>query len=191
MRTTNDAGRRAARLFACCAAALWALFSVTGAVAQAWKPERNVELIIPGGAGGGQDRTARILQKIMQNDCAVYRTGKTLAEGVAKIRDVYGQRHRVKVEDRSLIWNSDLVETLELDNLMYQALVSIESALNREESRGAQAREDFPDRNDEKWMKHTISWIDEAGKVTLDYRPVHMTTLSNDVQVFPPKARVY
>ena len=131
------------------------------------------------------------MQKIMQNDCAVYRTGETLKDGAAKIKGVWDQRHRVKVEDRSLIWNSDLVETLELDNLLYQARVSIESAANREESRGAQAREDFPDRDDVKWMKHTVSWLGEDGKVKLDYRPVHMTTLTNDVQVFPPKARVY
>jgi succinate dehydrogenase / fumarate reductase, flavoprotein subunit len=131
------------------------------------------------------------MQKAMQNDCAVFRTGKTLSEGVAKIRDIRKNRDHVKVEDRSLIWNSDLMETLELENLLDQAVVSIESALNREESRGAHAREDFAARNDKDWMKHTISWLDEQGKVTIDYRPVHMQPLSNDVQSFPPKARVY
>jgi succinate dehydrogenase / fumarate reductase flavoprotein subunit len=131
------------------------------------------------------------MQRVMQNDCAVFRTGKTLGEGVAKIREIYNSRDRVKVEDRSLIWNSDLMETLELDNLMVQAVVSIESAQNREESRGAHAREDFAERDDKNWMKHTISWMDHDGKVKIDYRPVHMQPLSNDVQSFPPKARVY
>ncbi|HEX6121471.1 MAG TPA: succinate dehydrogenase/fumarate reductase flavoprotein subunit, partial [Dongiaceae bacterium] len=98
---------------------------------------------------------------------------------------------RIKIEDRSLIWNSDLVETLELDNLLHQAVVSIESARNRQESRGAHAREDFPTRDDAKWMKHTIAWSGEDGKVRIDYRPVHLQPLSNDVQSFPPKTRVY
>ncbi|HEY4162374.1 MAG TPA: succinate dehydrogenase flavoprotein subunit [Dongiaceae bacterium] len=131
------------------------------------------------------------MQKVMQNDCAVFRTGKSLGEGVAKMREIHKNLGRVKVEDRSLIWNSDLMETLELDNLLIQSVVSIESAQNREESRGAHAREDFTERDDQKWMKHTISWMDHDGKVKIDYRPVHMQPLSNDVQSFPPKARVY
>ena len=91
-----------------------------------------------------------------------------------------------------MIWNSDLIETIELDNLLRQSSVTLHGAVVREESRGAHAREDFPDRDDAKWMKHTVAWIDDDGKsVTIDYRPVHMETLSNEVQAIPPKARVY
>jgi len=107
---------------------------------------------------------------------------------MAAIRDSF---HNVKVVDKSLIWNTDLVETLELENLLGCAMVSIQSAYNRTESRGAHAREDFPDRDDKNWMKHTLSWLDKNGKVRFDYRPVHMFTLTGDVEVFPPKKRVY
>jgi succinate dehydrogenase / fumarate reductase flavoprotein subunit len=131
------------------------------------------------------------MQKIMQADCAVFRTGPVLKDGVAKLRQVWDAKHDIKVSDRSLIWNSDLAETLEFDNLIYQAMVSIVSAENRQESRGAHAREDFPKRDDKVWMKHTICWCDEKGNVRLDFRPVHLNTLTNDVQSFPPKERVY
>ena len=131
------------------------------------------------------------MQRTMQNNCAVFRTGEVLAEGVEAMQAVWARRPDLKVTDRSMIWNSDLVETLELDNLLFQAKVTMESAHNRQESRGAHAREDFPDRDDEDWMKHTIAWCGENGKVKIDYRPVHMYTLTNDVQAFPPKARVY
>ena len=131
------------------------------------------------------------MQKTMQNNCAVFRTAEILEEGVRKIDDVAGSMGELGINDRSMIWNTDLVEALELDNLMAQAVVSLHSALNRTESRGAHAREDFPERDDQNWMKHTVAWRDAAGKVTLDYRPVHVYTLSNEVQVFPPKKRVY
>ncbi len=131
------------------------------------------------------------MQRTMQNDCAVFRTQATLEQGVRKIADVAASLGDLGISDRSMIWNSDLAEALELDNLVAQSVVSLHSAVNRLESRGAHAREDFPDRDDENWMKHTLSWRDGAGKVTLAYRPVHMFTLSNEVQVFPPKARVY
>ena len=131
------------------------------------------------------------MQKIMQNNCAVFRTGEVLSEGVEKMKQVWAKRPDIAVSDRSMVWNSDLVEALELDNLLYQAQATINSAVNRKESRGAHAREDFPDRDDVNWMKHTTSWVNEAGQVTLGDRPVHLYTLTNDVKPVPPKARVY
>ncbi len=131
------------------------------------------------------------MQRAMQIDAAVFRTGETLSNGVKAIRDINGSFADVKVSDRSLVWNSDLIETMELQNLLGQALTTIVSAENRTESRGAHAREDFPDRDDDNWHKHSVCWVDDAGNTRIDYRPVHMYTLSNDVEVVPPKPRVY
>ena len=131
------------------------------------------------------------MQRTMQADAAVFRTGDTLRDGVTKMREIHASFADVKVSDRSLIWNSDLIETYELSNLLDQALATIVSAENRQESRGAHAREDFPERDDANWQKHTLCWIDGAGNTAIDYRPVHMYTLTDDVTVVPPKKRVY
>jgi succinate dehydrogenase / fumarate reductase flavoprotein subunit len=143
----------------------------------------------------GSTPTAEIrisMQKVMQSNCAVFRTGEVLEEGSRLIHQVLGGVGDTKVFDRSLIWNSDLVETLEFDNLIAQAVVTMDSAVNRTESRGAHAREDFPNRDDKNWMKHTLAWLDfTTREVRIDYRPVHTYTMTNDVQYVEPKARVY
>ena len=131
------------------------------------------------------------MQRTMQNDAAVFRTGETLAQGVTGIREVHASFADVKVSDRSMIWNSDLIETLELQNLLGQAVATMVSAANRTESRGAHAREDFPTRDDAQWMRHTLCWVDEAGGTRIDYRPVHLSVLTSDVSVIPPKERKY
>jgi succinate dehydrogenase / fumarate reductase flavoprotein subunit len=131
------------------------------------------------------------MQKAMQSHAGVFRTGARLAEGITRLEEVCASFDDVHVSDRSLIWNTDLAETLELENLLAQALVTIRAAHNRTESRGAHAREDYPGRDDENWLKHTLIWLDEDGQSRIDYRPVHLYTLTNYVDVIPPKPRVY
>ena len=142
----------------------------------------------------GSRRTADIrleMQRVMQNHAAVFRTGETLAEGVDLLQKTFDSFADVSVSDRSLVWNTDLIETMELENLLLNAKATIESAGNRLESRGAHAREDYPDRDDERWMKHTLSWVGSDGKVQFNFRPVHENTLTDEVERVPPKARVY
>ncbi|MEO0817547.1 MAG: succinate dehydrogenase flavoprotein subunit [Pseudomonadota bacterium] len=131
------------------------------------------------------------MQKAMQENCAVFRTGDILREGVERIDGVFDKLPGLDVKDRGMIWNTDLVEALEFDNLIAQAAVTVNSAANREESRGAHAREDFADRDDTNWMKHTLAWVDDGGRVSIDYRPIHDYTMSNDVGYIEPKKRVY
>jgi len=144
-------------------------------------------------SGGTKTAELRLqMQKTMQNNCAVYRTGEVLHEGQTLIHKVWSGSSDIQVTDRSLVWNTDLLETLEFDNLIAQAVVTMDSAANRQESRGAHAREDFPNRDDKEWMKHTLAFIDPAKQETLiDYRPVHTYTMSNDIEYIAPKARVY
>ncbi len=144
-------------------------------------------------SGGTTTASLRLeMQKAMQEDAAVFRTTDSLASGVERLAAVHAKRPDLKVSDRGLIWNTDLLETLEFDNLVGQAITTVAGAFNRTESRGAHAHEDFPDRNDETWMKHTLTWFDDTtGKVAIDYRPVHSYTLTNDIAYIPPKARVY
>ena len=141
----------------------------------------------------GSNNTADLrisMQKTMQSKCAVFRTEKTLSEGVNEIRKPFEGMESIKVKDKSLIFNTDLVETLEFDNLIRQAITTMDSAYYRKESRGAHAREDFPNRDDDKFMQHTLSWCN-GDKTEIKYRPVTRSTLTNDVQYFPPQERVY
>ncbi len=141
----------------------------------------------------GSNPTAELrlaMQKTMQSKCAVFRTEKTLTEGVNEIRKPFEEMKNISVKDNSLIFNTDLVETLEFDNLIRQAITTMDSAYSRKESRGAHAREDFPKRDDKYFMKHTLSWCDGT-KTKIDYRPVNISTLTSDVQYFPPRERVY
>ncbi len=142
----------------------------------------------------GERNTAEIrleMQKTMQKHAAVFRTESLLQEGIEKLTATAKSMADIRIADRSLIWNTDLIEAMELENLMANALSTIVAAENRHESRGAQAREDYPDRDDENWMKHTLIWVGDNAETCIDYRPVHSHTLTDEVEAIPPKARTY
>ena len=181
------------------AAGLRAAEIVTPGEKQAALPEGSADLALSRldkmrhAKGGTPTADLRLkMQKVMQSNCAVYRTGEVLVEGKKLIHDVWKGIDDIAVTDRSLIWNSDLIESLEFDNLIVQAVVTMDGAENRKESRGAHAREDYATRDDKEWMKHTLATIDDVKKTTsMDYRPVHSYTMSNEVAYIEPKARVY
>jgi succinate dehydrogenase / fumarate reductase flavoprotein subunit len=132
------------------------------------------------------------LQRLMQAHCAVFRTQELLDQGIEKLSSVVEDYNEISLSDKSLIWNTELVEALELKNLIQQSIVTLDSASNRKESRGGHARDDYPDRDDENWMKHSVTWLDcEKNKTLIGYRPVHMYTLTDEIEVIPPKPRVY
>ena len=165
-----------------------------------WERRAALEALNPSGLTPvlvettGGTRVAELrdrMQRTMQSHAAVFRSSASLIEGVAKMQQIWGGQSDIGLSDRSMVWNSDLTDALELDNLLANAMVTMASAENRKESRGAHAHDDFPERDDAEWMKHTISLVAENGVVALSDAPVRNFTMTNDVQPFPPKKRVY